>query len=79
MNSQEVAGFWNHHMSHAHSNYRELMCILLALKSFRTELVGKHVQILSDNVTDCAMTNKLRGASQDLSDLAQTLWTEAYE
>ena len=76
---QNAAGWWNHRLSRAPSNYRELMAVLLALKSFNGLLGGKKVQVLSDNVTTVAYINHLGGHCKELSDLAVAVWAEAEE
>ena len=53
-----AAGWWNHRLSRAPSNYRELMAVLLALKSFKGLLTNKKVQVMSDNVTTVAYLNR---------------------
>ena len=57
-----AAGFWNLRLSQMPSNYRELMAVLLALKSFSFPR-GKKVQILTDNITTAAYINQLGGPS----------------
>ena len=42
---KHASGVWNTRLSQSHTNYRELMAILLTLKSFKDELINKHVQI----------------------------------
>ena len=76
---ETAAGWWNHRLSRAPSNYREMMAVLLALKSFRTMLYGKKVQVMSDNVSTVAYINHLGGHCKDLSQLATAIWTEAEE
>ena len=41
------------------SNHRELLVILLGLKSFRSDIHGKTIQILSNNITTIAYLNQL--------------------
>lgn len=76
MGTQTAAGFWNNRMSCKPSNYREMMAILLALKTFKN-LHGKSVQILTDNVSAAAYINHLGGPSRELTQLASAIWTEA--
>ena len=61
---KEAAGHWNLRMSLEHSNYRELMAVLMALKSFGPSMKGKSIQILSDNVTTVAYINHLEVPAQ---------------
>ena len=73
-----AAGFWNVRLSQMPSNYRELMAVLLALKSFSFPR-GKKIQILTDNITTAAYINQLGGPSPALSQLANAVWLEAYD
>ena len=74
----EAAGFWNCRMSMMPSNYREMMAILLALKSYKN-LDNKKVQVLTDNIAAAAYVNHLGGPSKQLCQLANAIWMEAYE
>ena len=74
-----AAGVWNKYVSFQHSNYRELLAVLMTILSFKNQLKGRRVQILSDNVTTVAYINHLGGASQDLSDLMTTMWASAQQ
>ena len=79
----QASGAWNKHVSYRHSNYRELLAVLMAVQSFRKEIKGnttkKHVQILSDNITTVAYINKMGGSSTDLTRVMTTLWSTANE
>ena len=75
---QMAAGFWNFRLSQQPSNYRELMAVLMAIKSF-TFPRGKKVQVLTDNITTAAYINHLGGPCKDLSTLATALWMECHE
>ena len=50
MDGQAAAGFWDLRMSQKPSNYRELMAVMLALKSFTPSIRNKSVQILTNNI-----------------------------
>ena len=76
--SQLAAGFWNDRLAQMPSNYRELMAVLMALKSFNFH-PGSSVQVLTDNVTTMAYINQLGGPSPALSQLAKAVWLEAYD
>jgi ribonuclease HI len=78
LGAQTAAGFWNVRLSRKHSNYREMMAILLALKTFKG-LHGKSVQILTDNVSAAAYINHLGGPSKELTQLASAIWAAAYD
>lgn len=77
LSGHTAAGFWNHRLSSMPSNYREMMAVLLALKSF-PHLANHHVQVLTDNITTAAYINHLGGPSNMLSPLANAIWMEAY-
>ena len=64
---------WNLRMSLEHFNYRELVAVLMALKSFGPSMKEKSIQILSDNVTTVAYINHLRGPNSDLTDIAKAI------
>ena len=49
-NGRQAAGFWNGRLRTTSINYRELMAVLLTIKTFGSDLQGKHVQVLSDNI-----------------------------
>ena len=71
-------GFWNQRMSQEHSNYRELMAVMMALQSFKRRLQGHSVQLLSDNITTVAYLNHLGGSQANLSQLATAIWAECF-
>ena len=77
LDNMEASGLWNIRLAHKHSNYRELMAVLLCLKAFATDIKGEVVQILSDNITTVAYISHLGGPANDLSQLAQAVWAEA--
>lgn len=74
----EASGLWSIHQSFQHSNARELMAVLLALKSFKDSLKGKNVQIMSDNIVTIAYINHLGGPCPDLVKITKAIWAEAY-
>ena len=75
--SCEAAGRWTGQVLHQHSNFRELLAVYQALQAFQEKIKGKHVQILSDNVTTVAYINHMGGSTQELSDLMTTIWNFA--
>lgn len=77
--TMKAAGFWNIRMSRKHSNYRELMAVLLCLKAFGPVIKGQVLQVLSDNITTVAYISHLGGPSAELSQLAQAIWAEAID
>lgn len=78
VNGLKAMGFWNMRMSQEHSNYRELMAVMLAIQSFAEQLQNHSIQLLSDNVTTVAYLNHLGGPSPLLSQLATAIWSECY-
>ena len=74
-----AAGVWDSYTSHQPSNYRELLAIILALRAFAPQVSNKRVQILTDNISCVAYINHLGGPSTQLTRLARSLWTTAYE
>ena len=79
VNGLKAMGFWNERMSHEYSNYRELMAVMMAIQSFRNQLEGRNVQLLSDNITTIAYLNNLGGSEKKLSELATAIWSECYQ
>lgn len=73
-----ASGDWNKRISFQSSNEREMLAILVALKAFRPLLLGKRVQVLTDNISAMAYINHMGGPSQSLSKLARAIWSEAY-
>jgi ribonuclease HI len=79
LEGQEASGLWTRHMTQTSINYKELMAVMCAVKSFKHLLINKHVQILSDNVTTVAYLNHLGGPSPQLTKLMSAIWMEAHE
>jgi ribonuclease HI len=76
---KEAFGVWTEAMTHTSINYRELMAVMCAVKSFRHLLKNRNVQILSDNITTVAYLNHLGGPSPSLTKLMTSIWMEAHE
>ena len=74
---QEAAGLWDDQMSSEPSNLREMMAILMGLLSFQSDLAGKSLQVLSDNVSTVANINFQGGPSQQLTHAAWAIWSVA--
>ena len=55
------------------------MAILMGLHSFATQLPGKHVQIVSDNITFVSYVACQGGSVEELSQLATAIWSLATE
>ena len=75
----EASGTWSKDISFRHSNYRELLAVLLALKSFQCQTRGKAVQILSDNITTVAYVNHLGGKDREFTDLTKTIFMQCQD
>lgn len=67
---KNAQGFWNNRLSNKHSNYRELFAVLMGLHSFKEFLIGKIVQVLSDNVTTVAFL-QMGGSQKELDSVAR--------
>ena len=75
----EASGTWNKEVSFKHSNYRELLTVLIVIKSFLPHLKNKSVQVLSDNVTAVAYINHLGGRDKEFNDVVTALFTLCLE
>ena len=69
-------GAWDPHMARKHSNVRELMAVLLALRALRPYTSNKTVSLLSDNITTVAYINHMGGPITELTDIAKDIWAE---
>ena len=78
-NCQLASGFWDCRVSGESVNYRELLAVYLALLSFRSALVGKTVEVLSDNVTTVAHINNFGSSNIRLDSVAQDIWAFALQ
>ena len=74
-NQWQGAGWWPETTSCMHLNFREMLAVLKTILSLYSTIGGKHIQILSDNVTTVAYINNLGGSSPDLLPLMTTIWT----
>lgn len=72
--NHRAQGYWDNHTSQLSSNTRELLAILLTIKSLVHVLRNKSVQILSDNVTACAFVNFQGGSVHTLDIVAKNIW-----
>lgn len=79
MNGVSASGTWDQWAGSQHINYRELLTVLLALKSYGPMIQGRHIQVLTDSTTAAAYVNNMGGPVQQLTSLAETIWTEALE
>ena len=75
LDKKEATGFCSRLVSYQYSNFKELLAIYNTLLTFGDEIAGKHVQILTDNITCVAYINRFGGPSKKLSTLMTTIWT----
>ena len=74
----EASGSWDPATALEHINYKELLAVLFALKSFTPQLGGKVVQVMSDNATTVAYVNNMGGPVKRLTNLAERIWATAF-
>lgn len=77
MNGVEAAGLWNARLSFSHSNTRELMAILMALKSFRPQIKNKVLEVYTDNITARSYLVHQGGPNAELNKIAKAIWSIA--
>jgi hypothetical protein len=70
----QAAGLWNICMSYMHSNYRELMAVLLALLTFQNQFQDKIVKVMTDNVTTKAYITHQGGPVLHFNLVAKAIW-----
>lgn len=75
----EAAGTWDLQTCKEHINFKELLTILLAIKSFESQIQNRSVQVLSDNSTAVAYVRNLGGPIMKLTKLAESIWATAYK
>ena len=73
----QTHGSWDHVMGRKHSNVRELMAVLLALRAFRPYVQNRTISILSDNISTVAYVNHMGGPVTELTEIAKLIWAEA--
>jgi hypothetical protein len=76
LNNSFASGTWDPWAYSQHINYKELLTVLLALRSFGDRVRGQHLQVLTDSVTAAAYINNMGGPIQNLSELSEVIWTE---
>ena len=77
--NEQASGKWDPSTIQDHINFKELLTVLFALKSFVAQLPGRSVQILSDNVTAVAYVNNMVGHVHELTVLAERIWATVVE
>lgn len=76
---KQAQGFWNSELKYKSSNHKEMWAVFMALISFRKEIANKTIQVLSDNISTVAYLNHMGGPNHELSQVAETIWTEAVQ
>ena len=70
----KAQGYWDRETYNLSSNAKEMLAVLLTLKSLLHLVKNKTVQVLSDSVTTCAFINFQGGAIQSLDIIARNIW-----
>ncbi|XP_068220009.1 uncharacterized protein [Palaemon carinicauda] len=80
LNKLEVSRLWSETQKNLHINHKELLAVLLALKSFEGSVTNKVVQVNADNTTALAYITKQGGThSMSLYETAKNLLLWARE
>jgi hypothetical protein len=75
LGNQSTGGNWCKQESDCHINILEMKAALFALKSFVSELTGKHVKIMVDNSTTVFVLNNMGTSHNDmLHNLTVEIW-----
>lgn len=77
LEGKKAQGFWDKSIGQSHSNIREMWAVLMALISFRDQVSGRTIQVVSDNISTVAYLNHMGGPSVELNQLATAIWAEA--
>ena len=75
----KAQGYWTVEQSYKSSNFRETLAVLLGLLAFLSQIKGKSVTILSDNVSAVCYINMQGGPAMELSRIARAIWSLAME
>ena len=78
-NGKAFQGLWDQESAKKSSNVRELLTILLAMKTFIEDIKGKSIQILTDNVSAVAYINYKGGPAQELTEISKAIWCVALD
>ena len=70
----KAQGFWDRETYQLHSNAKEMLAVLLTLRSLLHIVKGKSIQLLSDSVTTCAYINFQGGAIKTLNIISMNVW-----
>jgi hypothetical protein len=79
LGAREACGVWDWYVRRRPSNTREMFAVLAGLKSFHSFVSGKHLEVLTDNISTVAYLNNLGGPSQELSELARAIWLTCHQ
>ena len=73
--SKQTGGRWTEHEQSLHINVLELLAIEYGLKSFKDEVKGKHVKVLTDNTCAVAYIKNMGGShSEQCNSVARKIW-----
>lgn len=72
--SHMVQGFWDKSSVHLTSNAKEMLAVLMTLRSLLTLVRNKSIQVLSDSVTTVAYINFQGGSNVILDTIAKNIW-----
>ena len=75
-NGNEAQGLWTKTQTFKSINQRELLAVLLGILSFADLLRGKHIQVVTDNISTVAYLNHMGGPSQELSQIDRAIWVK---
>lgn len=73
-NDVKIGGRWDEHEIQNHINFLELLAASHALRSFCSSQTNIHVQIRSDNSCTVSYIQNMGGKTEQLNDLAKTIW-----
>ena len=70
-----IGGTWMPDELDLHINVKEMLAVLYALRSYKEDIEGQHVRVLSDNSTTVFVLNKMGTTrSKPCNDLAKKIW-----
>lgn len=70
----QFGGLFPQHVLGEHINYKELLAVKYALLSCPRQLLGKSIQLLTDNITTLFYINRMGGRNRRLSQLAAEIF-----
>ena len=69
-----TGGNWTSEESECHINFLELQAAWFVLRSFTSEVRGKHIRINVDNTTTLAYINNMGGKIRKYNELTRKIW-----